>query len=119
MPEAPAAGSSRDRLWTDRHAFGTQARDSRRYRPRWGRSRVPLPGWASRCSHVQAGPGRMSRKSKQKDARLLRPGIVVGLIRELKAAAKDDRPLAVAGAPSLASVLRRDLEAGGDPRAVR
>jgi uncharacterized protein (DUF697 family) len=59
----------------------------------------------------------MSRKQKNK--KLLRPGIVLGLLRELKAAAKDDRPLVVAGAPSLASALRREIAAGGDSRAVR
>lgn len=40
-------------------------------------------------------------------------------MRELRTAAKDDRPLVVAGAPALADVLRRELGAGGKPGWVR
>jgi len=59
----------------------------------------------------------VSRRKRKPTA--VRPGIVLGLLRELRVAAQDERPIVVAGAPSLASVLRRELSAGGDPRAVR
>jgi uncharacterized protein (DUF697 family) len=49
----------------------------------------------------------------------LRPGIVFGLLKELRAAAEDDRPLVVGGAPALADVLRKELDAGGRPGWVR
>jgi uncharacterized protein (DUF697 family) len=45
--------------------------------------------------------------------------VVLGLLRELRAAAQEDRPLAVAGAPALADVLRKELGAGGRPGSVR
>jgi uncharacterized protein (DUF697 family) len=57
--------------------------------------------------------------SRRKKKAAVRPGLVLGLLRELRTAAQDERPLVVAGAPSLASVLRRELTAGGDPGAVR
>jgi uncharacterized protein (DUF697 family) len=49
----------------------------------------------------------------------LHPGIVIGLLKELRTAAEDDRPLVVTGAPALAEVLRRELGAGGRPGWVR
>jgi len=49
----------------------------------------------------------------------LSPGQVLGLVRELRASAKEDKPLAVAGAGELAGVLRRDLARGGVASAVR
>jgi uncharacterized protein (DUF697 family) len=49
----------------------------------------------------------------------LHPGMVLGLVRELRAAAQEDKPLVVAGAPALAEVLRRELAAGGRPGWVR
>ena len=49
----------------------------------------------------------------------LSTGQILGLVRELRASAKEDRPLAVAGAGELAGVLRRDLTRGGVASAVR
>jgi uncharacterized protein (DUF697 family) len=45
--------------------------------------------------------------------------MVMGLLRELRAAAQEDRPLVVAGAPALAEALQRELAAGGRPGWVR
>lgn len=45
----------------------------------------------------------------------LHPGILFGLVKELRTAAEDDRPLVVGGAPALAEVLRKELAAGGKP----
>jgi uncharacterized protein (DUF697 family) len=47
----------------------------------------------------------------------LRPGVVLGLVRELRAAAADVRPLQVSGV--LAEQLARELRAGGEARLVR
>jgi uncharacterized protein (DUF697 family) len=49
----------------------------------------------------------------------LAPGEILGIVRELRSAAKEDRPLAVGGAPELAAALRRDLARGGVASAVR
>jgi uncharacterized protein (DUF697 family) len=49
----------------------------------------------------------------------LAPSQIFGLVRELRASAKEDKPLAVAGAGELAGVLRRDLARGGVASAVR
>ena len=49
----------------------------------------------------------------------LAPTEVLGLVRELRASAKEDKPLAVAGAGELAGVLRRELARGGVASAVR
>ena len=45
--------------------------------------------------------------------------MVLGLLRELRAAAQEDKPLVVAGAPALAEALRKELGAGGRPGSVR
>src|SRR5207249_5572891 len=47
------------------------------------------------------------------------PAAVLRVIRELQASAREERPLVVAGAPELASVLRRELARGGVGEAVR
>jgi uncharacterized protein (DUF697 family) len=47
----------------------------------------------------------------------LKPMAVLGLLKELRAATADDRPIAVGGA--LAQQLVKDLTSGGDPRAAR
>ena len=47
----------------------------------------------------------------------LTPWVVVGLLRELRAAAEDTRPIQVSGA--LASQLEKELARGGTPGAVR
>ena len=47
----------------------------------------------------------------------IKPFAVMGLLKELRIATGDDRPLAVGGA--LASLLRKQLVAGGSERAVR
>ena len=47
----------------------------------------------------------------------LGPKAFVAVVRELRTSA-DDRPIVVAGAPALASVLARELRAGGDASAV-
>ena len=49
----------------------------------------------------------------------LHPGMVLGLLRELRAAAQEDEPLVVEGAPALAEALRRELGAGARPGWVR
>ena len=46
-------------------------------------------------------------------------GALRKLIKELDAAGRDRRQLAIGGAPELARVLERDLVRGGDPSAVR
>jgi uncharacterized protein (DUF697 family) len=56
---------------------------------------------------------------KKKSSRGLHPLAVLGVVRELRVAAKDDRPLVVGGAPTLVGLLRRGLTAGGDAGAVR
>ena len=47
------------------------------------------------------------------------PAAVYGLLEELRAAAKEDRPLVVAGARELAAALRRELTRGGVASAVQ
>jgi uncharacterized protein (DUF697 family) len=47
------------------------------------------------------------------------PAAVLGLVRELRAGAKSDQPLVVAGANELAAALRRELARGGVASAVR
>jgi uncharacterized protein (DUF697 family) len=49
----------------------------------------------------------------------LHPLTVLSLVRELKAAAENQGPLCVDGAPALADALRKELMHGGDPPAVR
>ncbi|HXV58628.1 MAG TPA: hypothetical protein VD704_12235 [Gaiellaceae bacterium] len=49
----------------------------------------------------------------------LSPTSVWGVVKELKAAAEDFRPLLVGGAPGTARALRDTLVEGGDPGAVR
>jgi uncharacterized protein (DUF697 family) len=47
----------------------------------------------------------------------LSPFTIWGLVKELRTAAQDDRPLVVSG--PLAAQLAKDLGRGGDPRAIR
>jgi uncharacterized protein (DUF697 family) len=47
------------------------------------------------------------------------PADVMRVVRELQTSAREERPLVVAGAPELASVLRRELVQGGVAEAVR
>jgi uncharacterized protein (DUF697 family) len=49
----------------------------------------------------------------------LHPGAVYGVVKEMKAAAEDLRPLVVAGAPGPAAGLVQGLGAGGEPQALR
>jgi uncharacterized protein (DUF697 family) len=49
----------------------------------------------------------------------VKPGAVIGILKELRASAKRDEPLVVSGAKELASVLRRELVRGGVATAVR
>jgi len=49
----------------------------------------------------------------------LAPAEILGLVRELRSSAKEDKPLAVGGAGELAAALRRDLARGGVASAVR
>ena len=46
-------------------------------------------------------------------------GVVRGLMKELRASERDERPLVVGGARELARALERALVRGGDPAAVR
>jgi uncharacterized protein (DUF697 family) len=59
-------------------------------------------------------------RAEKKASRLpLSPMAVAGLLRELRAAAADEKPLVVAGARALAEALRRELTRGGVASAVR
>lgn len=49
----------------------------------------------------------------------VRPGLILGILGELRTAAKKNEPLVVSGAYELASVLRRELTRGGVSSAVR
>lgn len=49
----------------------------------------------------------------------LKPTAVWGVVKELRAAGEDFRPLLVSGAPQHAETLRAALVEGGDPHAVR
>jgi uncharacterized protein (DUF697 family) len=49
----------------------------------------------------------------------LAPGEILTLVRELRTSAKEDKPLAVSGAPELAGALRRELTRGGVASSVR
>jgi uncharacterized protein (DUF697 family) len=49
----------------------------------------------------------------------LRPGAVFGLLRDLRSDAGEQGPLCITGAPALAAALRRELEQGAAPGAVR
>ncbi len=49
----------------------------------------------------------------------VKPGAVLGILRELRASAKEDAPLVVSGAKELAGVLVRELTRGGVRSAVR
>jgi uncharacterized protein (DUF697 family) len=48
----------------------------------------------------------------------LKPLALWGVLKELRIAASDDRALALAGAPELATALGRELSRGGDPLAL-
>jgi uncharacterized protein (DUF697 family) len=47
------------------------------------------------------------------------PVAIWGLLKELRVAAEDVKPLAVTGPPSLAGALRKDLARGGDAKLIR
>ena len=49
----------------------------------------------------------------------VKPGAVLGILRELRAAAQRDEPLVVSGARVLVPALARDLAHGGVSSAVR
>jgi uncharacterized protein (DUF697 family) len=49
----------------------------------------------------------------------VRPGLVLGILAELRTAAKKSEPLVVSGAPELAGALRRELTRGGVAGAAR
>ena len=49
----------------------------------------------------------------------IHPGAIYGIVKELRAAAEDFRPLVLAGAPGPGRELRDALTAGGDRQAVR
>jgi uncharacterized protein (DUF697 family) len=49
----------------------------------------------------------------------IHPGAIYGIVKELRAAAEDFRPLVIAGAPGPGRELRDALTAGGDAQAVR
>jgi uncharacterized protein (DUF697 family) len=49
----------------------------------------------------------------------IHPGTIYGIVKELRAAAEDFRPLVLAGAPGPGRELRGALTAGGDAQAVR
>jgi uncharacterized protein (DUF697 family) len=48
----------------------------------------------------------------------IRPAVLFGLVRELRAAQMDDRPLVVSGATSLAPLLAKELRAGAEPGTI-
>ncbi len=49
----------------------------------------------------------------------MKPTVILGLVRELRAGAGDRRPLLVAGVPALVPALARELRRDGDASAVR
>jgi uncharacterized protein (DUF697 family) len=49
----------------------------------------------------------------------IHPGAIYGVVKELRAAAEDYRPIVLAGAAGPARELRDALSAGGEPQAVR
>jgi uncharacterized protein (DUF697 family) len=49
----------------------------------------------------------------------VKPGVVYGLMKEIRVSAHDGRPLVVAGASELATALARELGKGASPGAVR
>ena len=49
----------------------------------------------------------------------VRPGLILGVLGELRTAAKKNEPIVVSGAPELAGVLHRELTRGGVAGAVR
>ena len=49
----------------------------------------------------------------------IHPGAVYGVVKELRAAAEDYRPIVIAGAPGSARELRDALSEGGEPQALR
>ena len=49
----------------------------------------------------------------------VKPGVVYGLMKEIRVSAHTARPLVVAGAPELAAALARELGKGAHPGAVR
>jgi uncharacterized protein (DUF697 family) len=49
----------------------------------------------------------------------VRPGLVYGIVKEIRVSGQDQRPLVVAGAPELARALVRELGKGGRSGAVR
>lgn len=49
----------------------------------------------------------------------MKPAAVLGLVRELRTGAGDERPLLVAGVPALVPALARELRRGGEEAAVR
>ena len=49
----------------------------------------------------------------------IKPGAILGILKELRTAAKSDRPLAVTGARELVAVLTRELTRGGVASAVQ
>jgi uncharacterized protein (DUF697 family) len=49
----------------------------------------------------------------------IHPGAIYGVVKELRAAAEDFRPIVLAGAPGPSKELRDALVAGGDPQAIR
>ena len=49
----------------------------------------------------------------------VKPGAVLGILKELRVSAEADKPLVVTGAPELVSVLTRELTRGGVASAVR
>ena len=48
----------------------------------------------------------------------IKSGAILGILKELRTAAKSDRPLAVTGASELVAVLTRELTRGGVASAV-
>jgi uncharacterized protein (DUF697 family) len=49
----------------------------------------------------------------------IHPGAIYGVVKELRAAAEDFRPIILAGASGPVKELRNSLVAGGDPQAIR
>jgi uncharacterized protein (DUF697 family) len=47
------------------------------------------------------------------------PGAIYGVVKELRSASEDFRPIVLAGAPDSGRELLEGLTAGGDPRAIR
>ena len=87
---------------------------ARRWSPTCSRSAC-----SRRSTRAAAAAAGWGAGSAEDFALPVKPGAVLGILKELRASAKRDEPLVVSGANELAGVLRRELARGGVGTAVR